>query len=116
MAGRTGVTVVVKSDRLPEISAAIRPAVVGEVKRATFDVEAKAKAKVPVRTGTLRRSIHSVFQNGGLTGLVGPSVLYGKFVEFGTRHSAARPFMRPAANQVLPGFASAVKRALGGLR
>jgi len=116
MAGKTGVTVIVKSNHLPEMPAQIRTAVVGEVKRATFDVEAKAKAKVPVRTGTLRRSIHSVFSNGGLTGIVGPSVLYGKFVEFGTRRAGARPYMRPAAEQVLPGFADAVKRALGGLR
>jgi hypothetical protein len=43
-------------------------------------------------------------------------VLYGKFVEFGTRRMGARPYMRPAAEQVLPGFADAVKRALAGLR
>lgn len=116
MAGKTGVTVRIVSNRLPEISAAIRPAVVAEVKRATFDVEARSKALVPVKTGTLRRSIHSVFENGGLTGIVGPSVLYGKFVEFGTRHMGARPYMRPAAEQGLPKFAAAVKRALAGLR
>lgn len=75
MAGSTGVTIVVKSNRLPQISAAIRPAVVAEVQKATFDVEARAKAKAPVKTGTLRRSIHSVFENGGLRGIVGPSVL-----------------------------------------
>lgn len=116
MAGKTGVTIVVKSNRLPQISAQIRPLVAAEVKRHTLDVEAKAKERVPVKTGTLRRSIHSVFSNGGLTGLVGPSVLYGKFVEFGTRRMGARPYMRPAAEQVLPKFAAAVKRALGGLR
>lgn len=116
MAGKTGVTIVVKSNRLPAYSAAIRPAVAGEVKKATFDIEAKAKAKAPVKTGTLRRSIHSVFSNGGLTGVVGPSVEYGKFLEWGTRHMAARPFMRPAAEAVLPKFAQAVARALKGLR
>lgn len=116
MAGKTGVTVRVVSNRLPEISAQIRPAVANEVKRATLDVEAKAKAMTPVRTGTLRRSIHSVFENGGLTGLVGPSVLYGKFVEFGTRRMGARPYMRPAAEAVLPKFAAAVKAALAGLK
>jgi HK97 gp10 family phage protein len=113
---KTGVTIRVISNKLPAISAGIRPAVAGEVKKATFDVEAKAKAKVPVKTGTLRRSIHSVFSNGGLTGIVGPSVLYGKFVEFPTRRMAARPYMRPAAEAVLPRFADAVKRALRGLR
>lgn len=115
MAGTTGVTIRVVSNRLPQIGAAIRPAVVAEVRRSTFDVEAKAKEKVPVKTGTLRRSIHSVFSNGGLTGIVGPSVLYGKFVEFGTRRMGARPYMRPAAEAVLPKFADAVKRALRGL-
>lgn len=116
MAGKTGVTVVVKSNRLPQMPALIRAAVVQEVSKATLQVEAKSKALTPVKTGTLRRSIHSVFENGGLTGLVGPSVLYGKFVEFGTRRMGARPYMRPAAEQVLPGFADAVKRALAGLR
>lgn len=116
MAGRTGVTVVVKSNRLPQISAAIRPTVVREVSKAAFDIEAKAKAKAPVRTGTLRRSIHSVFASGGLSAVVGPSVLYGKFVEFGTRRMGARPYMRPAAEAVLPKFAASVARALKGLR
>lgn len=115
MAG-TGVTVRVVSNRLPQLPAQIHAAVVGEVKRATLDVEAKSKAAAPVKTGSLRRSIHSVFENGGLTGLVGPSVLYGKFVEFGTRRMGARPYMRPAAEAVLPTFADAVKRALAGLR
>lgn len=115
MAG-TGVQVRVVSNRLPAMPALIRAAVADEVKRATLDVEARAKAKAPVRTGTLRRSIHSVFENGGQRGLVGPSVLYGKFVEFGTRRMGARPYMRPAAEAVLPGFTAAVKRALGALR
>jgi HK97 gp10 family phage protein len=115
MAGRTGVTIVVRSNRLPQMPALIKAAVVQEVTKATLDVEAKSKALAPVRTGTLRRSIHSVFEAGGLRGIVGPSVLYGKFVELGTRRMGARPYMRPAAEQVLPKFADAVKRALAGL-
>jgi hypothetical protein len=75
MAGKTGVQIVV-SNRLPQMPALIRAAVIPEVSKATLDVEAKSKALAPVKTGTLRRSIHSVFENGGLTGLVGPSVLY----------------------------------------
>jgi len=114
--GKTGVTIRIVSNRLPQIADAIKPAVANEVKKATLDIEAKAKAKVPVLTGTLRRSIHSVFSNGDMTGTVGPSVVYGKFIEFGARGRAARPYMRPAAEAVLPGFASAVKRALSGLK
>mgnify|MGYP000290637610 CR=1 FL=1 len=87
-----------------------------EVQKAAFDIEARAKAVVAVDTGTLRRSITSVISNGGLTGTVGPSVFYGKFIEFGTRRMGARPFMRPAAHAVLPKFAQAVAAALRGLR
>jgi HK97 gp10 family phage protein len=107
---------VVKSNRLPQMPGQIRTALGGEVKRAAFDIEAKAKATVPVDTGTARRSIHSVFGNGGLSAVIGPSVFYAKFLEFGVRGRAARPFMRPAAEAVLPRFADAVKRALAGLR
>ena len=112
----TTVTVRVVSNRLPSISQQLRPLIAAEVKTATFDIEARAKARTPVRTGTLRRSIASVFENGGLTGKVGPSVFYGRFIEFGTRRMGARPFMRPAAEAVLPRFAERVKAALRGLR
>lgn len=112
----TGVTVRVKSNRLPHLAAQVHALVANEVKAATFQVEAQAKAKTPVLTGTLRRSIVSRFEAGGLRGIVGPSVLYGKFVEFGTRRMGARPFMRPAAEAVLPRFRDGVIRALRALR
>jgi HK97 gp10 family phage protein len=59
-----------------------------------------AKQLVPVRTGALRSAI--TYRSKGPYGSVGvrqaggPEV-YWRFVEFGTRHSAARPFFRPAA-------------------
>jgi len=115
MAG-TGVTVRIVSNKLPQMPAAIKAICVQEVQKAAFRIEADAKAKVAVKTGTLRRSIHTVISNGGLTGIVGPSVLYGKFVEFGTRRMGARPYMRPAAEKQLPAFAAAIKSALGGLK
>lgn len=114
MAGKTGVTIRVVSNRIPQVRGAIREAVVAEVQKATFQVEALAKAKAPVRTGTLRRSIHSVFEAGGLRGIVGPSVGYGRYVELGTRRMGARPFMRPAAEAVLPQFKAAVQAIVRG--
>jgi len=107
-----GVTVRVVSNRLPEASAALHRAVVDQVKTSTLDVQARAQAVVPVRTGLLRRSIHSVFENGGLRGICGPSASYGVFIEFGTRFQAARPYMRPAAALILPKFADALKALL----
>jgi HK97 gp10 family phage protein len=115
MAG-TGVTVRVVSNRLPSMPAAIHKIAVAEVQKAAYRIEADAKSKVAVDTGTLRRSIHTVMSNGGLTGTVGPSVLYGKFVEFGTRRMGARPYMRPAAEKQLPAFAAAMRAALRGLK
>jgi HK97 gp10 family phage protein len=98
------------------MSDAVKRAVVAEVEKGTYDVEARSKQLAPVLTGTLRRSIHSLIDKGGLRGTVGPSVDYGIFVEFGTRHMAPRPYMRPAAERVLPGTLDAIKRAIAGLR
>lgn len=119
MAGKTGVTIRIVSNRLPEMPALIRTAVANEVGKAAYDIEAKAKAKAPVgkvRGGTLRRSIHTPWRPGDLSTVVGSSVHYAAFVEFGTRYMAARPYLRPAYAAVMPGFAAAVKRALGALR
>lgn len=112
MPAQTGLTVRVVYNRLPAAETAIHTAVVEQVKRSTYDVEARAKEVVPVDTGTLRRSIHSIFENGGLRGVVGPSVDYGIWVEVGTRHQGARPYMRPAAALVLPRFADELKAIL----
>jgi HK97 gp10 family phage protein len=110
----TGVQVRIISNRLPAIKAAIRPAVSAEVKRAALDVEALAKARVPVKTATLQRSIHTVFPTD-LSAIVGPSVFYGIYVEMGTRRMGARPYMRPAAEAVLPKFADQIRALLGKL-
>lgn len=115
MAEQSSVSIKVVSNRIPAMPAAIRTAVAAEVQKAAFQIEADAKSKVPVKTATLQRSIHTVMSNGGLTGTVGPSVFYGLYVEMGTRRMGARPFMRPAAEKNLPAFAAAVKAALGKL-
>jgi len=116
VAGQTSVTIRVVSNRIPQLPAALKAQVVEQVKKSTLDVQARAQQVVPVRTGTLRRSIHSIFEQGGLRGICGPSVAYGAPVEFGTRHMGARPYMRPAAEIVLPRFADELKRILGGLK
>jgi HK97 gp10 family phage protein len=115
MAG-TGVQVRVISNRLPSMPAAIHQIAVREVQKAAYSIEADAKSKVAVDTGTLRRSIHTVLSNGGLTGTVGPSVRYGLYVELGTRRMGARPYLRPAAEVNLPKFAAAMRAALRGLK
>jgi hypothetical protein len=116
VAATTGVTIRVVSNRIPELPAGLRAQVIAQVKKSTLDVQARAQQVVPVRTGTLRRSIHSIFEQGGLKGICGPSVDYGLPVEMGSRGRAARPYMRPAAEYVLPRFADELRRILGGLK
>jgi HK97 gp10 family phage protein len=115
MAGQTSVTVRVVSNRLPSIPAAARAQIAGSVSKHAHDIVAAAQAKAPVRTGTLRRSIHAVIAESGLSAQIGPSVEYGIFVELGSRGRAARPFLRPAFELVAPRFADDVKSILAGL-
>ena len=111
----TGVTLRVVSNRIPTVKASLKPLLAAEVQKAAFRIEAASKAKVPVKTATLQRSIHTVMSNDGMTATVGPSVFYAIFVEFGTRRMGARPYMRPAADAVLPGFVGVVRALLGKL-
>lgn len=115
MPGATG-TVRILSNRLPHLPAMVKTALSAEVAKAAHEIEAQAKANAPVLTGTLRRSIHTVIEQGGQRALVGPSVEYGVYVEFGSRGRAPHPFMRPAAEAVLPTFVAGVKAALAGLK
>jgi hypothetical protein len=91
MAGSTGVTVRVISDRLPQVPAQVRALLSQEVVKAAFAIQAKAQALAPVKTGLLRRSIHTVIAANGQSATVGPSVLYDKFVELGHQKDGGAP-------------------------
>lgn len=84
------------------------------VRKAALDVEAKAKAAVPVDTGATRNSIGvDVTGDGGLQAAVGPTTSYAPYLENGTRRMRARPFMAPALDAVTPAFVTAMEQ-LGG--
>jgi HK97 gp10 family phage protein len=62
-------------------------------------VEARAKELAPVRTGNLRRSIHSELASVSTESAlakVGTNVEYAPYVEYGTRRMSPRPYLRPA--------------------
>jgi HK97 gp10 family phage protein len=111
-ANQTGITIRVVTNKLPTLAASYTAQLQTVISRAGFAIEAAAKGRCPVRTGTLQRSIHTVISNNGLTATVGPSVNYGIFVEFGTRHMGARPYMRPAAELVYPKATSEITAVL----
>ena len=81
---------------------------VGAVRAGANVIRDEARRKVPIKTGTLKKSIVSIqrkAQNGQITFSVTPSKgkpndgWYAHFVEFGTSHSSAKPFLRPAFDQ-----------------
>jgi HK97 gp10 family phage protein len=61
------------------------------------------------RTGNLQNSIKTEVLTM-VQVLVGPTVYYGKFLEFGTRKMAARPFMRPALKETQKSFSKLFRR------
>jgi HK97 gp10 family phage protein len=61
-------------------------------------IETAAKQFVPVRTGYLRSTIYSE-PIDEFNIHVGASAPYSGFVEYGTSHMAAKPFLRPALAQ-----------------
>lgn len=129
MAG-TSVQVRILSNRLPEFPGLVKLAVSAEVGRAGYRIEARAKQLVPKKTRTLMRSIHTTGPSGqpwtlgDLTALIGPSVKYGRRIEYGFMQAdslgrnydqPARPYMRPAAEQERSQFKANIARALAGL-
>jgi HK97 gp10 family phage protein len=59
-----------------------------------------AEHLVPVRTGHLRGSIFARIHEW--IAEIGAEASYASFVEFGTRHMYARPFLLPAIREHLP--------------
>jgi len=64
------------------------------------DVKALAKQLVPVRTGYLRSTIYAKIQEW--VAEIGAEAHYALFVEFGTRHMQAQPYLYPAIQEHLP--------------
>lgn len=64
-------------------------------------IETPAKAKAPVLTGNLRRSIHTEVSTGGekAEARVGTNVEYATHVEFGTSKQPPQPYLRPAYDE-----------------
>lgn len=69
-----------------------------DLARRAVKVETAAKRLAPVDTGRLRSSL--THERGrdekGLVARVGTNVDYAIFVELGTRHTRAQPYLRPA--------------------
>ncbi len=115
---------------LPEVGERMLQTLDQIVRKAAFDIEAKAKAKAPVDTGFLKSSIYVETAHGSTYGKAGgegngemlPEVeppkkyqaivavgaSYGVFIEFGTSRMPAQPYLTPAAEEVRPEFEAAL--------
>ncbi len=112
------------NDRTAMVAQAIRDGALLGVREGALLIENSAKENSPVRTGNLRRSIHTEVSESPdeITATVGPSADYGIYVEFGTRKMAAQPYMRPAfeanranvAERIKANIATSIRSALGG--
>lgn len=82
-------------------------------------VEVKAKELCPVDTGLLRSSITPVIASWA-EAYVGTNTEYAPYVEFGTKHSPAQPFLEPAflegQKQASKVFGRAVSRVIARFR
>ena len=82
---------------------------------AAFNIERRAKEKVPVDTGATRASITPDFSDlRDFRVTIGASTEYAPFLEFGTASRAARPFMTPALEEETGDFLNAVGQVTGG--
>ncbi|MEO1959592.1 MAG: HK97-gp10 family putative phage morphogenesis protein [Paracoccus sp. (in: a-proteobacteria)] len=104
---------IVQND-FPKIAAALLPAARAIVAKTALDLEAHAKSRAPVDTGTLKNSIQATQVGGnGVSGSVRWRVVvgadYGMYVEWGTVHMAAQPFFQPAIQAVTPQFLRAIR-------
>lgn len=107
--------IVIKYNHFPEIASKLPNVVSDIVRKAAFDIEANAKAIVPVDTGKLKNSISCEFPTQ-TSAIIAPHTDYETFVEFGTYKMRAQPYMRPAAERVAPSYFTALQRLEDHLR
>lgn len=97
-----------------ELLARLPERVTDALRAAGAEGEATAKVLAPVDTGYLRNSIGHDLVEPGVAMELTAAAHYAVYVELGTRHMAARPFMAPAAVAARQGFEDAARRYLGG--
>ncbi len=95
--------------RIPQIAAGMQPKAAAVVMKTGHDIEATWKQLAPVDTGNYVNSVHAEM-TGPLTAEVSSGVIYGPFLEYGTRYMAAQPSAVPAAEQNRGPFLSAMKQ------
>ncbi len=74
------------------------------------DVKAQARKLVPVKTGYLQSTIYAKISEW--VAEIGAEATYALFVELGTRHMQAHPYLYPAIQEHLPRLEQIILEAL----
>ena len=90
------------------------------LRSAARPVVAKAKGRVSVRTGALKRGISQrvSVKTGSAEAVIGfdRKQFYGRFIELGTSKMSAKPFLRPALDEsqreIGQAFVAAINRGI----
>ena len=82
------------------------------MERMATDIVRDMKARTPVRTGTLRDSIHHSWDGETLRLQTGEEAPYAQFVEFGTSRMVASPFFFPVLDEYRSRFPEYVRAAI----
>lgn len=100
-------------DNTAEFKAAIADKIPVALEAVGLQAEGYAKLKCPVDTGNLRNSITHA-QEGNNTEVIGTDVEYAPYVELGTQHSKAQPFLKPAAADHTSEYKAIIEQYLKG--
>jgi HK97 gp10 family phage protein len=102
------VTIRLTDNRMRNLPGNLRKAGADLVKRTAAAIEGQAKVLCPVDTGALRNSI-MVTEKGEMSAEVGPHMEYGGYIEWGTVHMAAQPYLTPAAEGARPAWEAGLR-------
>lgn len=93
----------------------VQDAVKTVVQQHGAQLQRRAHRTAPKDTGELRRSIRLEIIDNGLNAKVSATVPYAKYVEFGTRKMAARPFMKNSLQHQGVKFVRDISRVLNAM-
>ena len=102
------VTIKLTDERLRNLPRNLRQRGHDLVYRTAATIEGQAKVLCPVDTGALRASIY-VTEKGEMSAEVGPHMEYEMYVEYGTKHMAAQPYLTPAAEGARPAWEAGLR-------
>lgn len=104
----------VRQDNTAAVVSGVSSAVSAALEEMGLLGEGWAKRLCPVDTGRLRNSVTHAVDAGERAVYIGTNVEYGPYVELGTRHAAAQPFLRPAAEGHAAEYRAVLRRHMGG--